>query len=630
MYVPIAAALANVLRVAVMALVSAIPITLAQEMLDGTLKKLVGFISDEEGLTIEESKDILSNIMVDLILNAAVVGVVMKSKVALKAADYLGFSTRGVVKKKLTGKAAIAAAKLEKSAATKGFKFTLTNILKIVAIPGSMIWLVNAIANIIEPGIYKPEQTNAVYKKLGIPFQYPQPVSVLKPGPFDTDQFKDYAYSLEQVGLKGFNDPFALQSRPYSRQALADLIEGVYGNEILNGRAPSAKQMIPLLAPYLITASGNTGSVTTPQGGSSSQVSTPPVKVFTGNISQSTIGEVVGFTVRPDDLIEDINELKAAIQNNESAWLASLPGKIIRDIKVVSSITTKDGLTQRGTARQIIAGYNSNGTPKYRTVVNKFAVADYYILSDRGTRTKLARIVYGPTDAIKFKPEESELLSLDQVLKGEIAALSPAITSTIKRAESGDLVVAGGENVMESMPVKPPPVLLVDIIPRDYFVNYDAFYDRVYYRDGNQLVTSPDFASIIPLDERAQYVNYGGQTNEAIRRLKAIGYPVDTYYHKKFANEIDGKIAPLTITKTFEEFFGTRITLGSDTTASSLPAEAMQATTLYEYYKAQGKSLPAVSQRALIYETLGLGLASYYTGTTEQNTKLLAKLQGKI
>ena len=52
------------------------------------------------------------------------------------------------------------------------------------------------------------------------------------------------------------------------------------------------------------------------------------------------------------------------------------------------------------------------------------------------------------------------------------------------------------------------------------------------------------------------------------------------------------------------------------------------ASTLNEYYTSQGKSLPAISERAKTYESMGLGSAASYQGTSQQNTALLGKLTG--
>ena len=51
----------------------------------------------------------------------------------------------------------------------------------------------------------------------------------------------------------------------------------------------------------------------------------------------------------------------------------------------------------------------------------------------------------------------------------------------------------------------------------------------------------------------------------------------------------------------------------------------MPTNTLYDYYKAQGKSLPSVAERATLATQHGI---TGYTGTAEQNTALLSKLSG--
>lgn len=50
------------------------------------------------------------------------------------------------------------------------------------------------------------------------------------------------------------------------------------------------------------------------------------------------------------------------------------------------------------------------------------------------------------------------------------------------------------------------------------------------------------------------------------------------------------------------------------------------ATNLYEFYTGQGKALPTIQERGVIFEQQGLGKASDYKGTASQNTALLGKL----
>jgi hypothetical protein len=51
------------------------------------------------------------------------------------------------------------------------------------------------------------------------------------------------------------------------------------------------------------------------------------------------------------------------------------------------------------------------------------------------------------------------------------------------------------------------------------------------------------------------------------------------------------------------------------------------AQTLYEYYKSKGQALPGIKERAKTYEDLGLGSATNYQGTYNQNVSLLNRLQ---
>lgn len=54
----------------------------------------------------------------------------------------------------------------------------------------------------------------------------------------------------------------------------------------------------------------------------------------------------------------------------------------------------------------------------------------------------------------------------------------------------------------------------------------------------------------------------------------------------------------------------------------------MKPNTLFDYYKTQNKPLPTVSDRGKLYESSGLGSASLYTGSAEQNAHLLGYLVG--
>jgi hypothetical protein len=52
----------------------------------------------------------------------------------------------------------------------------------------------------------------------------------------------------------------------------------------------------------------------------------------------------------------------------------------------------------------------------------------------------------------------------------------------------------------------------------------------------------------------------------------------------------------------------------------------MAISTLYEYYTSKGQTLPSLTERSRLYEQYGLGSASSYSGSAQQNTALLSKL----
>jgi len=58
----------------------------------------------------------------------------------------------------------------------------------------------------------------------------------------------------------------------------------------------------------------------------------------------------------------------------------------------------------------------------------------------------------------------------------------------------------------------------------------------------------------------------------------------------------------------------------SPTSGASTP------TTLYELYTQQGKTLPSIKERAILYQQAGFGSASSYVGTKDQNDRLLSYL----
>lgn len=555
------AVLAPIARTVIMALTTGAAITAVQEVVDGTFGKLVDAIRDEHGLTTDEAQDIFSNILIDLAINSVTIGGVLRTKLAVRTAERLGFTSKGFSKRALSPKAAEAVKKMD--GPWEKFKSTslLKKILTVAAIPGSFVWLAKALADIVEPGIYQTKQTNALYRKLGIPFQYPETATGLSPGNMDSTRFNDYARSLEVAGIKGINNPVAQQTQFYSREALADVIDYVYGQEILKGtKLNDYRSLIPLIAPYLIGATSTPSPSFTPPKPSTSNISTPTTKVFTGVVSQGTVGAGLIFTPRPDDIIESLGELQEAINNNVAPYLAALLSKVTYEVRVVSSVIV-NGIKQIGQAHQIVSGHYANGSPKYKTVVNKFAVVDLYLVKDSDSRTKLTSIVLGPTDAIRFQPGKETLLGLSQV-----------VSKNLITTNTNDIDI-----IVSDTPTTPK--------------------------------TPEEAAAAAPPTPDPDQDESEEERQRLIKLRDDLQKQVDELVKQQSSNSSSSKSEP----KSEPE--------------PSKSSSSKKASTLSEYYAQKGKSLPSLSVRAELYESYKLGKASMYTGTAEQNTKLLKALQ---
>ena len=141
---------------------------------------------------------------------------------------------------------------------------------------------------------------------------------------------------------------------------------------------------------------------------------------------------MLAYQQRVNDIVESRLDLEQSTINNLSVFFNSFQRKLIYEIKLVSSITTQDGTTQTGQSHQTTTGYYANGTPKYKTIVNKFAVMDIFLVLPGKSRQKLTRIVLAPVNILKYNPKKDDLDTESNsvkllILTGNIA---PIITTT--------------------------------------------------------------------------------------------------------------------------------------------------------------------------------------------------------
>lgn len=182
----------------------------------------------------------------------------------------------------------------------------------------------------------------------------------------------------------------------------------------------------------------NNGLTLTNNGSNSNN---QPAQVITGVLSQGSIGGTVDFISRQDDLIENADELKQAMHNNLAPFLATIPGRVTYEVKIVSSITTATGFQQKGSVQKVLTGYTTKGVAKYKNVVNKFAVLDLKIKTATGSLAKLGTIVLGPVDSVKFSAQNIDLNGIVDNVQQNIIAPASSVVETPRVSN----VMAGGE-----------------------------------------------------------------------------------------------------------------------------------------------------------------------------------------
>lgn len=600
------AAAVNILRILFITIMQTAAFAAVSEFLERVIDYIRNSLKKDGNLTDSEVDDVISNDVIDILAFIGVTIVALRTRIPVRLADKLGLKV-GKTKKvtlspKTTAGAALAQSKgdLQPSLLTKSLKVIGISFL------GSLPWLPGLIQQFGDQAAFAPKAANDFYENLfgKRPFTEANPLD--SPGPFSPGEFADYARGLETAGIQGLE--YAQGSFLYSREQLAKLVDYVNGVEAAKGSAPTVTKIKTLVAPYLLGITKTTKAATATSGNNvtSAATTTPKVQVFTGVLSQGVLGKGLEFQARPDDLIETADELVQAASNNLAPFLSSLFGRVSYQVRVVNSVTTKDGFTQKGSVVQVVSGYNTNGTPKYRTVVNKFAVLDIYILNDKQVRTKLTTITLGPVDSVKFQVQPGTLSYIDSTLQGQVTTTS---IEAIKGVETiSPVTITTPQNQVIQQPTNQ-----AQLTPTANPSPYEEF-DTVYaYRNNLRVVFNSHYgrwgvrggANAIFFNQKDQAYQYAGI--ETVPENPTVATPPPP--------SVGTVVAP------------TPPPISTPTPTPTVKPGA-NASNLSEWYAANNQSLPPLSARAILYESYGLGQSAFYAGTAEQNTKLLNKLKG--
>ena len=598
---------ASAIRYLLIAAIQIGAFSVAQSLLEKAFDAISNALRTNHGMSAEQAEDSLAAEVLASVLALGANAMLIKSRLPLRWVDKIA-KVKKVPTIKATGK--ITSQAITTPPSSLLYKASLLKTLGVVAASSAvakLFWIDSTIQNFLDQGTFNPAGANRALRDLGLGgvFQWSGSPKELQPGTYTATEFIELFNQLTAGGAIGINNEFEQQSQMWDQGNLSQLINSIVGTLIIQGKTSDKTAVKKELAKYIISRAGQVPTPTVPTGAKPSFIASP--RVFTGVLSQGFLGAGVAFQSRPDDLIESVEELKTAAQNNLVPFLASLPGRVVYELKITPTVTTKDGFTQRGTAQQIVSGYRKDGAAKYRTVVNKFAVLHLYILTERGTRTKIAAIVLGPTDSLKFKPEQGDLAQIEATIKDAV------ITSDIKDVK----------NI--AAPVKPRYKT-----DDTFFLARDRSELDLFRTVGDEVWTFKPVQAMLTTEEIQRAGSNAGALPLALERLDSYDIDPSTFRAVPFIADIiteaqkRGKFTG----KGFPEFFTGTAPAGSGVEGAPKGAGAT-ATTLYEWYTANGQSLPSVSARSLIYAGFGLGQANYYTGTAEQNAKLLSALQGK-
>jgi hypothetical protein len=146
----------------------------------------------------------------------------------------------------------------------------------------------------------------------------------------------------------------------------------------------------------------------------------------------------ITFELRKNDIVKNETALAYAVMNNLSVFFEALPARLEYVLSVVQTITLKDGTKLIGKIQQVEIGRNKDGTPKYQTISNKYAVLDIFIKTEDGSRKKLSRILIAPVDILRYKIDTKALAdfskNINKLVAGDAASLE-------KLPEAGEVLV---------------------------------------------------------------------------------------------------------------------------------------------------------------------------------------------
>ena len=624
-------------------------ISVAEKYILPLINRAIQEIMELFGVSEETAQDVMANEMLQFAENVGIGVVTLRAKLPTVIAEKLGFTTKGfnvrksaqIDKVKAASGAvpkALTTAVITVPTAAEAVNIVTNAKTKVAGFGSAMKFLegrLNTVflgfivfVNLVDFGNWNSGAYQKTFQRIfeflsfGLlkPDQDWRTAKTASPEVFD----KVYnTYKLE--GATAIHDPYKGASVLFTRNNLLDIIDRVGAELLRTTQKASTKDVIlatQLMISIPVSPPGGAPSLTSAAGAAVAVAATPgvpQVKVLTGIVKSGTLGEPQEFVAREADLIENTSDLISAFQNNLAAFITTLPNKLKYELKMAPSVLTKDGTRRIGTAQQIIKGYSKSGKPQFRTVTNKFAVLDIFIFTARNVRSKIDSLVLGPVDAVKVQPATNELARISTEVKDNIEVK--------KISEISSIATAAPITITTPQPPAPPPeptqvvipgmatptagaapgILAAGSIPVHYFLWWPAAGS--YYIDGIIRGSAPD---------RATAFANANTSTPGIIDLGDSAAPAGGAGRPQA--DADFSTAKIAIAPPAPPVVSVLIPPSNNPNKCS-------AQSIAEYFDINRVNYPSVTDRGKLYEAFGLGPALWYSGTFEQNTKLLNEIK---
>lgn len=602
-------------------------ITLAEKFVFPLINRGIQELIELFGVSEEDAEDIVANEILIFVESVGVGALALRSRIPLKIAERLRFTSKGFKRRKLSPKAKQAVQAPPKTAGAPpviaktpspaeankiitAAKRTMPGFNKAMIFLGATLHLGFLAALVIaqwidfgnwETGAYS-NTFQRIYRKItgGLlqPNEDYRKTKTTSPEVFN----KVYnTYKLE--GAVGISDPFKAQSVLFTRDNLIDLLDHIGAQLLLSSGRASTKDAI--LATQLMIVFSQQALQAPPATAPTVPTAVRPVKVFTGLVAQGTLGAQTPFVPREDDLITSIEDVRLAAQNNLATFLATLFGRIIYEIKIVSRVINKDGTRRIGATQRVVSSYTKDGEPRYKTVTNKFAVMDIFVFTSRNVRSKIDTIVLGPTDAATFRPSQQELVVIENDLRQNL------VTRDIK-----EITAIETDSPVVITPLLPPEAEAEPVVFPPFAGERVPTWEE--YR------TNPNVQEFVNTISGRGEGGTGVKLSENFFRINMENdYGI---WRRARAREAERAAARAGVQG--EVFFGAGggVSGGVEIPPSNNPNRCA-AFTIAEFFDIARITYPDIEARGKLYEAFDLGPANWYTGTADQNIKLLTELK---